>query len=180
MVNIKIRIIPFLLLLLILVVNTSTSNTDKKHDTKDVKSEDIKMTDKMIKERKERDTPKKLCKKCTKSKYLESHKEMCSQCKNRKDSGKDDCNKCVRKKFRARNGDFCSSCPPEVVEKKKKFQNKPRNNAKKKNQKPKSPPAKAAPFVYKPIPSTGTATASTKDIELGPWGTLLKEIIQAN
>ena len=153
------------------------------------------MSDKMIKERK--DTSKKLCKKCTKSKYLESHKEMCSQCKNRKDSGNDDCNKCVRKKFRfeeafqnfisilsyfrARNGDFCSSCPPEVVEsKKKKFQNKPRNNAKKKNQKPKSPPAKAAPFVYKPIPSTGTATASTKDIELGPWGTLLKEIIQAN
>ena len=56
------------------------------------------MSDKMIKERK--DTSKKLCKKCTKSKYLESHKEMCSQCKNRKDSGNNDCNKCVRKKFR--------------------------------------------------------------------------------
>merc|ERR1719310_1626214 len=170
MVNIKIRIIPFLLLLLILVVNTSTSNTDKKHDTKDVKSEDIKMTDKMIKERKERDTPKKLCKKCTKSKYLESHKEMCSQCKNKKDSSKNDCNNCVRKKFRARNGGFCSSCPPIVVEsKKKKFQNKQRKNTKKKNHQPKSSTAKVAQFGYKPIPSTGTATASTKDIELGPW-----------
>merc|ERR1711868_39085 len=73
--------------------------------------------------------------------------------------------------------DFCSSCPAVVVEsKKKKSPKKQRNNAYKKNAK--SPPTKVAPFVYKPIPSTGTA--ATKDVELGPWGTLLKEIIQAN
>ena len=143
----------------------------------------------MIEERSEKKS-KKICKKCTKSKYQESHKEVCSQCKMK---GKGDCNKCVRTKFRfeeeiylnifitfsycrARN-DFCLSCPAVVVEsKRKKFPKKQRNNANKKNAK--SPPTKVAPFVYQPIPSTGTA--ATKDVELGPWGTLLKEIIQAN
>merc|ERR1719270_229375 len=173
MVNIYIRFITFLLLIFILVVNTSSSNTDKQHDAKDGHSaEETKMSDKMIEERSEKKT-KKICKKCTKSKFQESHKEVCSQCKIK---GKGDCNKCVRSKFRARNN-FCSSCPAVVVESKKnKSPKKQRNNAKKKNAK--SPSTKVAPFVYQPIPSTGTA--STKDVELGPWGTLLKEIIQAN
>merc|ERR1719270_360577 len=176
MVNIYIRFITFLLLIfIILVVNTSSSNTDKQHDVKDGQSDETKMSDKMIEERIEKKS-KKICKKCTKSKYQESHKEVCSQCKFKKDSGKGDCNKCVRTKFRERN-DFCSSCPAVVVEsKKKKSPKNQRNNANKKNAK--SPSTKVAPSVYQPIPSTGTA--ATKDVELGPWGTLLKEIIQAN
>merc|ERR1719438_438534 len=147
MVNISIRFITFLLLIFILVVNSS--NTDKQHDAKDGQSEETKMSDKMIEERSEKKS-KKICKKCTKSKYQESPKEVCSQCKMKKGSGKGDCNKCVRTKFRARNN-FCSSCPAVVVESKKKNSpKKQRNNANKKNAK--SPPTKVAPFVYKPIP----------------------------
>merc|ERR1711978_125173 len=143
---------------------------------------DIEMSDKTIRTK---DPLAKLCRKCAKPKYAKKHSSECdaavcfgfaaSMEKDRKNAS-GDCNKCSREKFRARH-DFCNKCP------KLKNQKRAKNNEKKKSKhaKNKSPVKLPKPvFAHHQLPQV-PQSASTKDtVQLGPLGTFLKEIIQAN
>merc|ERR1712079_995310 len=132
---------------------------------------DIEMSDKTIKTK---DPLAKLCRKCAKPKYAKKHSAECdaavcfgyaaSMEKDRKNAS-GDCNKCSREKFRARN-DFCNKCP------KLKNQKKTKNKRPVKIQKP--------AFAHHQLPQEPQSAATKDTVELGPLGTFLKEIIQAN
>merc|ERR1712241_1141922 len=130
---------------------------------------DIEMSDKTIRTK---DPLAKLCRKCAKPKYAKKHSSECdaavcfgfaaSMEKDRKNAS-GNCNKCSREKFRARH-DFCNKCP--------------KLKHAKKNKSPVKLPMPV--FAHHQQPQM-PQSASTKDtVQLGPLGTFLKEIIQAN
>merc|ERR1712073_117024 len=130
----------------------------------------IEMSDKTIKTK---DPLAKLCRKCAKPKYAKKHSAEC------------DAALCFgyaasMEKDRKNASGFCNKCP------KLKNQKKTKNNDKKKSKhanKNKRPVKIQKPvFAHHQLPQVPqSAAASTKDpVELGPLGTFLKEIIQAN
>merc|ERR1712228_720901 len=142
-------------------MNTSTSKSDKmmKYEGKDEKW---------------------LCKKCLKTKFAEKHEEDCSKCKSlKKDedvkSKVSDCSNCKRKKFRERN-DFCKECVD--IQKKDKTKSKIRAT-KKPYRKPSASVYPSFPVskIQSKAPAYSKTTKKKNNVQLGPFATLLRDLI---
>merc|ERR1712131_423776 len=126
------------------------------------------------------------CLKCTRSKYYQKNTKYCEMCSETDiDMLKQFpslCKSCVKKKFRENNS-FCQDCPPIVVETTfvkakggEKFKKKEKKDKKKKYKKPmKRQTTARTTTTIRPVFST-----TTTPIELGPFGKILRDLIQAN
>merc|ERR1712203_706996 len=158
----------FLLLSLSVAASLSMADSKKVDDQKSSNMNSPKMT------KYEGKDEKWLCKKCSKSKFANKHKEDCKKCAKVKDTGVNgsDCSSCSRKKFRERN-EFCKKC----VNITKKQNSKSNVKAIKK---PFGYPAFSSSRVQTKSPAYSKPVIKNEQVELGPFATLLRDLIKAN